>query len=94
MVTNIGAGPYVFDWSLVVSTPLSVNEYLSAWQLPDGKFELLPVEKDRFMCVSEDIGNFWLEIMPDSKGDIEGVKLIIGFSYLPFKRIRGLFFGI
>jgi CubicO group peptidase (beta-lactamase class C family) len=60
----------------------------------DGKFELLPVEKDRFMCVSEDIGNFWLEIMQDSKGDIEGVKLIIGFSYLPFKRIRGLFFGI
>ncbi|MGV7224870.1 MAG: serine hydrolase domain-containing protein [Nitrospinales bacterium] len=60
----------------------------------DGKFELLPVEKNRFICVSEDIGNFWLDIVEDSKGNIEGVKLNIGFSYLPFKRIRGLFFGI
>jgi hypothetical protein len=59
----------------------------------DGKFELLPVEKSRFMCISEDVGNFWLDIMEDSKGNIEGVKLNIGFSYLPFKRTRGLFFG-
>jgi len=60
----------------------------------DGKFELLPVEKNRFICVSEDVGNFWLDIMVDSKGNIEGVKLNIGFSYIPFKRTRGLFFGI
>jgi hypothetical protein len=60
----------------------------------DGKFELLPVEKSRFICVSEDVGNFWLDIMEDSKGNIEGVKLNIGFSYIPFKRTRGLFFGI
>ena len=60
----------------------------------DGKFELLPVEKNRFICVSEDVGNFWLDILEDSKGNIEGVKLNIGFSYIPFKRTRGLFFGI
>ncbi|MGV7222838.1 MAG: serine hydrolase domain-containing protein [Nitrospinales bacterium] len=59
----------------------------------DGKFELLPVEKSRFMCISEDVGNFWLDIMEDSKGNIEGVRLNIGFSYLPFKRTRGLFLG-
>jgi CubicO group peptidase (beta-lactamase class C family) len=59
----------------------------------DGKFELLPVEKSRFVCISEDVGNFWLDIMEDSKGNIEGVRLNIGFSYLPFKRTRGLFFG-
>jgi len=60
----------------------------------DGKFELLPVKKDRFMCVSKDVGNFWLDIIEDSKGNIEGLKVIIGFSNLPFKRKRGLFFGI
>ena len=60
----------------------------------DNKFELLPVKEDRFMGVSKDIGNFWLDIIEDSKGKIKGLKLIIGFSNLPFKRTRGLFFGI
>ena len=60
----------------------------------DGKFELLPVKKGRFMCVSKDIGNFWIDVIEDSKGKIKGLKLIIGFSNLPFKRTRGLFFGI
>jgi CubicO group peptidase (beta-lactamase class C family) len=60
----------------------------------DGKFELLPVKKGRFMCVSEDVGNFWLDVMEDSNRDIEGIKLVIGFSNLPFKKTRGLFFGI
>ena len=60
----------------------------------DGKFELLPLKKGRFMCISEDVGNFWLDVMEDSNGNIEGVKLIIGFSSLPFKRTRGLFWGI
>jgi len=60
----------------------------------DGKFELLPVKKGRFMCVSEDVGNFWLDIIEDSNRNIEGIKLIIGFSNLPFKRTRRLFFGI
>jgi CubicO group peptidase (beta-lactamase class C family) len=59
----------------------------------DDKFELLPFEKNRFMCISEDVGTFWLDIIEDSKGDIEGVKVVIGFSYIPFKRKRGLFFG-
>ena len=60
----------------------------------DDKFELLPVEKNRFMCISEDVGTFWLDIIEDLKGDIEGVKIVIGFSYIPFERKRGLFFGV
>ena len=60
----------------------------------DGKFELFPVNKGRFMCVSEDVGNFWLDLMEDPNRNIEGIKLIIGFSNIPFKRTRGLFFGI
>jgi len=62
--------------------------------LSDDKFELLPVEKNRFMCISEDVGKFWLDIIEDSKGDIEGVNIVIGFSYIPFERKRRLFFGI
>ncbi len=60
----------------------------------DGKFELLPVKKDRFMCASKDVGNFWIDIIEDSKGNIESLKVIIGFSNLTFERKRGLLFGI
>lgn len=60
----------------------------------DGKFRLFPVIKGRFMCVSEDVGNFWLDIIEDSNRNIESIKLIIGFANIPFKRTRGLFFGI
>jgi CubicO group peptidase (beta-lactamase class C family) len=59
----------------------------------DGKFELLPVEKGRFRCFSKDIGAFWLDMIEDSKGNIEGMKIVVGFSNLPFKRTRELYFG-
>ena len=60
----------------------------------DNKFELFPVKKDRFMGVSKDIGNFWMDVIKDSKGNLKSIRLIIGFSNLTFKRTRGLFFGI
>ncbi len=59
----------------------------------DGKFELFRVKKDRFLCVSKDVGNFRLDIIEDSKGNIERIKIIIGFSNLTFERKRSLFFG-
>lgn len=59
----------------------------------DNKFELLPVSKKRFMCISEDVGMFWLDVLEHTGGNIESIKLIIGFSYIPFERKRGLLFG-
>ena len=60
----------------------------------DGKFELFPVKGVRFMCVSKDIGKFWLDIIGASNGNIEEIKLTIGFSNISFKRKRGLFLGV
>ena len=59
----------------------------------DDEFEIVPVEKNRFMCVSDDVGRFLLDANEDSNGNIESIQLIIGFSYIPFKRERGLLFG-
>jgi hypothetical protein len=43
--------------------------------------------------VSKDIGRFRFELIRDSGGKIKGVKIIIGFSYIPFIRKWGLFSG-
>lgn len=58
----------------------------------DDKFEIVPVEKNRFMCLSKDVGKFFLDTIEDSNGNIESLQLIIGFSYIPFNRERGLLF--
>ncbi len=60
----------------------------------DGKFEMFPVKKDRFMCVSKDVGKFFIDVTEDSKGNIKRLKAIFGFSNLPFQKKRRLFWGI
>ncbi len=59
----------------------------------DRRFELLPVDRNHFVCVSDDVGNFRLEINEDAQGNVEGLKLVIGFGNLPFKRTRPLLLG-
>jgi len=58
------------------------------------KFELLPVTKNRFVCASKDIGNFWLDFTENSRGQVEGLDITIGFSRMQFKRTRMLIFGL
>ena len=59
----------------------------------EDRFEMLPTGKDRFRCNSPDVGRFHLDVVRDGKGEIKGVNIVIGFSYIPFERKRSLFFG-
>lgn len=52
----------------------------------EDKFQLIPYDDRRFMCVSDDIGKFRLEKQVNAKGKITGVKLVIGFSNISFKK--------
>ena len=51
-----------------------------------GRFRMFPIDKGRFLCVSDDVGNFWLDTKEDSEGKITGIKLTIGFSNLTFEK--------
>ncbi len=57
----------------------------------DGKFEIFPAGKGKFRCVSGDIGSFRLDAVEGPDGSVAGVKLVIGFSSIPFQRKRGIF---
>ena len=59
----------------------------------EDRFEMIPTGKDRFRCISPDVGRFHLDVVRDGKGEIKGVNIVVGFSYIPFTRKRNLFFG-
>ena len=52
----------------------------------EDKFQVIPYDDGRFMCISDDIGKFRLEKQVDDKGKITGVKLVIGFSNISLKK--------
>jgi hypothetical protein len=54
---------------------------------------MLTAGKDRFLCNWPDVGRFHLNVVRDGKGEIKGVNIVVGFSYIPFERKRSLFFG-
>jgi len=59
----------------------------------DGRFEMLPVGRERFRCVSKDVGNFRIHVHKDKKGEINSLDLVVAFSRIRFQKKKGLFWG-
>jgi CubicO group peptidase (beta-lactamase class C family) len=59
----------------------------------DGRFEMLPVGRERFRCVSKDVGNFRIHVHKDKKGELSGLDLVVAFSRIRFQKKKGLFWG-
>ena len=59
----------------------------------DGKFEMLPIGKDEFRCVSKDVGNFRMYSHKNKNGKINSLELVVAFNRIHFQKKRGLFWG-
>ncbi len=59
----------------------------------EGKFEMVPVRRDVFRCISKDVGNFWINVNKDEKEKISSLDLKAAFTHIRFKKKKALFRG-